>query len=91
MLNHIQLNICKNCLEKLKQKVREDKVMINKMQRFNMKIKAEKKDEVESFYEAIAFGPLRAARIVRTAMGAAQYNFIMQKMFFGVKQDTNYR
>ena len=70
--------------------------MINKLQRLNMKMKADKKDEVERiqcFYEAIAFGQSRAGRMVRTALGTssrAQNISHEMRELYSVHQDSNF-
>ena len=85
------------CIDKLKVKVREDKVTINKLQRDIINIKADNKDEVERircFYDAIAFGRSRAGRIVRTAIGSSsRAQKISQEMrkIFSVHHNCNYQ
>jgi hypothetical protein len=84
------------CNEKLRAKVKEDKIMINKLQRLNVKMKADKKDEVERircFYEAIAFCQSQAGRMVHTALGtSSRAQNISQKMreLYSVHQDSNF-
>ena len=58
-----------------------------------MKIKADKKDEVESFYEAIAFGQSRAGKIVCTALGTssrAQNISKDMRELYSTGQDCNF-
>jgi hypothetical protein len=70
--------------------------MINKLQRLNVKMKADKKDEVERircFYEAIAFCQSQAGRMVHTALGtSSRAQNISQKMreLYSVHQDSNF-
>ena len=84
------------CNGKLRAKVKEDKIIINRLQRQNMKMKADKKDEVERircFYEAIAFGQSRAGTIMRTALGtSSRAQNISKKMrkLYSVDQDCNF-
>ena len=85
------------CNEKLRRKVKDDKIIINMLQRQNMKMKADKKDEVERirrFYETIAFGQSRAGKMVRTALGTsnrAQNISQQMRVLYSVHQDHYYR
>ena len=90
------LEYLQKCNGKLRAKVKDDKIMINRLQRLNMKIKADKKDELERircFYEAIAFGQSRAGKMVRTALGtstrAQNINKEMRELY-SVDQDCNF-
>ena len=87
------LEYLQKCNSKLKAKVTQDKIL----QRLNMKIKAEKLDEVERircFYETIAFGRSRAGQMVRTARGrsCSAHNIANEmRELYSVRQDINFR
>lgn len=62
------------CRNKLRRKVRQDRIKINDLQRQIIELKLEserEKERIRMFYETIAFGRSRTGRIVQSAMGTS--------------------
>ena len=86
----------KQCTEKLRSKVEQYRAKICELEKENMKMKLEHKEErerIRNYYDTIAFGKSRSGQLVRMSMGtsSAAGKIIEElKTLYSVEQDYKY-